>query len=215
MLVLSCFVEFEHVVCFGGLQFYLYVPLPPSLVWSSYYRGYILYTQAIYSILKFKCRKLNEKYIYMFLLKSLCSFFHYILFNKHNMTILITSQAHFFFPFAISDDTCKPECPGKNYLSLVFPLVSILPLIPALPTQSFIFLTEPFAFLVIHLCLRERASSLGRCVIFLETTQCAFLCDDGGQMWFFQWVLFCLFIYVFFRLWSAVWNKINQVTHFS
>lgn len=55
----------------------------------------------------------------------------------------------------------------------------------------------------------------GYSVILLETTQCAFLCDDGGQMWFFQWVLFCLLTYVFFRLQSLVWNKINQDIHFS
>lgn len=29
--------------------------------------------------------------------ESLCSFFHYILFNIHNTAILITSQTHFFF----------------------------------------------------------------------------------------------------------------------
>ena len=92
---------------------------------------------------------------------------------------------------------------------------SVLPLIPALSTQSLIFLIEPFAFLVIYLCHRKRASSLGWCEMFLKTTQCAFLCDDGGQMWFFQWVLFCLLIYVFFRLQSAVWNKINKDIHFS
>lgn len=70
----------------------------------------------------------------------------------------------------------------KLYLSLIFPLASVLPLIPALPTQSLIFLTELFALLVIHLSLEERASSLGCRVIFLKTTQCAFLCDDSGQM---------------------------------
>ena len=54
-------------------------------------KPYILYTQ----IKMLNCRKLNLKK--NLLLKSLCSFFHYVLFNIYNMMILITSQAQFFF----------------------------------------------------------------------------------------------------------------------
>ena len=54
---------------------------------------YILYSD---SNAKLQETELKKKKL---LLKSLCSFIHYVLFNIYNMMILITSQAQFFFSF--------------------------------------------------------------------------------------------------------------------
>lgn len=82
-------------VCLGGQCFIFKCPSHPACYDPAIIE--IIYPtlrlRTLYSNSNVKLQETIKKNV---VFKALCSFFHYILFNIHNMTTLITSQAQYF-----------------------------------------------------------------------------------------------------------------------